>query len=81
MLGNSRVKSNYFGRGSIVENSKNMRFNTTASNIVRSNDPRSFNKKRTTPAQMRFSMVDESLDFQAEGEELIGNADLANLME
>lgn len=80
-MGNSRVKSTYLGRGSAVENGKNVRFNTTASNIVRSNEPRSFNKKRTTPAQMRFSMVEESLDLQAEGEELTASADLANLME
>lgn len=80
MLGNSRVKSTYLGRGSALENGKNVRFNTTASNIVRNNEPRSFNKKRTTP-QMRFSMVDESIDLHAEGEELTASADLANLME
>lgn len=57
VLGNSRVKSTYFGRGA-NESSKNMRFNTTTSNIVRSSDHRGFNKKRTTPPQLRFSMVD-----------------------
>lgn len=85
VLGNSRVKSSYLGslRGSAVDNGKSVRFNTASSNIVRSGsgDKRSFNKKRTTPSQPRFSMIDELVGPQEGQEEQVVSEEMGNLLE
>lgn len=62
VISGSRAKSSYMAslRGSAVGEGKSVRMNAAGSNIVRSgsSEKRTFNKKRTTPAQPRFSMID-----------------------
>jgi hypothetical protein len=73
-MSNSRVRSNYFDslRVSGVENQskipKSVRINTMSNINARSGsgEKRSFNKKRTTPSQPRFSMIEGDLEGDVE---------------